>query len=566
MVDTHRLSSATLEAMAEGDSDLAVVEQLRGAYRSRQLISLLAVFKQTEYADVGPLATVGDAWGLLAAAQQVDSRAADLVITLPRTGVWTAEVQRLLGVDTERPLWTSLGYFHQMAAAAAIRAGCDFSISLPVWRGQVLLPSLGMAHVPADGEWSVAEARRVDGRVVIESLAGVVELPRDLSVDGPGWLAFHTVTFGDRVLWLDDIDPYREFVGPVPPRRLSDDEVALWAKSVEDTWQLLTDHHPAIVAELTAGLTTLVPCSTPDYSASHNDAFGSVVLSRPPDATTFAEILVHEFQHNKFGVLLSLVDLLETGADDETRLYAPWRDDPRPPTGMLHGAYSFLAVAAFYRDHSAVVTGRRKRIAQFEFEFHRGRTVEGVQSLLAGADLTELGRRFLDTVRRRLEEWTADPLPADIRVVASRANLDHRLIWRMRQLRPAEEGVAALAEAWLNGGVPPVAVESELVPVLGDVSNPRLAQARTWLSAPETAVTENGADLALLDGDTERAVELYRQQVLAEPESPTHWAGLALASDEKALLCQPELVFQLYQQLRVRGVVADPVELARWLG
>src|SRR4051794_32475119 len=33
-----------------------------------------------------------------------------------------------------------------------------------------------------------------------------------------------------------------------------------------------------------------------------------------------------------------------------------WRDDPRPPFGILHGAYAYLAVTRFWRTETAAAT------------------------------------------------------------------------------------------------------------------------------------------------------------------------------------------------------------------
>jgi HEXXH motif-containing protein len=515
MLDTHRVSLEHLDAMAEGTSSLAVVELLKKVNRSRQLVMLRAVLDRT-LGITTPLPPLDEAWSLLVAVQRRNEAAVDAVITHPRTGWWTATLLRLLNRDDgEQPLWTHVGYLHQMAAAAAIRAGHDFRMCVPVWRGTVMLPTLGIATVPSGAEWDVAEVCSSGGHVTI----GDTRIP-----DGPGWLALRTLRAGELEVCLDDIDPYREFHGPMPPRRLSDDEVATWSESLRHTWQLLSDHHPETAAELASGLTTLVPCMTADYSASHNDAFGSVVLSLPPDATTFAEVLVHEFQHNKFGVLLSLVDLLDPKGDNETpRLYAPWRDDPRPPTGLLHGVVSFLGVTAFYHNQSIMDS---RLIVQFEFEYHRMQTSQAVEILLNETTLSELGQRFLSKARDQLLRWATVPLPDHIREAAQRACDDHRLSWRIRHLRPRDADV--IADAWLNERSKPV-VE------------------------PNT------------HEENEAAVKLCRQEILARPESVTAWAGLALASEDKTLQDRPELVFAVYQEIRSRGGTADPLRLAEWL-
>jgi uncharacterized protein len=54
-------------------------------------------------------------------------------------------------------------------------------------------------------------------------------------------------------------------------------------------------------------------------------------------------MLVHEFQHAKLFALSDLYDLVDTSSS--IRLRVPWRDDPRPPEGVLHGIYAHLALA-----------------------------------------------------------------------------------------------------------------------------------------------------------------------------------------------------------------------------
>jgi HEXXH motif-containing protein len=594
MLDTHRVSLMSLDAMAEGRSDPAIVEQLRRANRSRQLTLLRAVLDRARVLvpDMAPSPSLEEAWTLLADAQQRDEAAADQVIAHPQTGVWAAKALRRLGkgnaADGDPPIWADLGYLHQLATAAAIRAGHDFQSRVPVWRGTVMLPTLGLADVQSRREWDFAQVHGEHGHVLVRGPAGSVQLPDNRAVDGAGWLALRTLRTGGCELWFDDLDPYREFDGPIPPHRLPACEVDLWAGSLRETWLLLTEHHPAIAAELATGLTTLVPRAPADrltpFSASHIDAFGSVVLSRPSDATTFAAVLVHEFQHSKFGALLTMVDLLDPAGDNDIpRLYAPWRDDPRPPSGVLHGVFSFLGVTAFYREHYPVETGLPSRAAQFEFAYRREQTMHAADTLLADAAPSALGHRFLSTARDRLQAWGAEPLPQDVRAAAHRANVDHQLSWRLRHLRPPTAVVAELAQAWLRHRPKPVVAPAAplLRPSTDFPVHPRLALARTWLTEPdlydiyraepELAMAEIAgttvADLALIDGDTGTAAELYRQQILARPDSSAAWAGLAMASADEVLLSQPELVYAVHQEIRARsGVVPNPARLARWLG
>jgi HEXXH motif-containing protein len=575
--------------MAEGRSDPAIVEQLKRANRSRQLTLLRAVLDRARTLATAP--SLDEAWALLADVQQRDEAAVELIIGHPQTGFWAAKALRRLGkpnaAEGDPPIWAELGYLHQMATAAAIRAGHDFRSRVPVWRGMVMLPTLGLADVQSRREWDFAQVYAEQGNVLIRGPAGSVQLPENRSDDAPGWLGLRTLRTDGCELWIDDLDPYRQYNGPIPPRRLSTAEIGLWANSLQETWRLLNEHHPATAAELATGLTTLVPRTAADrftpFSASHNDAFGSMGLSRPADPMTFAASLVHEFQHSKFGILLTLVDLLDPAADNDTpRLYAPWRDDPRPPVGVLHGLFSFLGVTAFYRERAAVEAGPSARAAQFEFAYRREQTLEAAETLLTEAVPSVLGHRFLSTARDQLRTWEAEPLPEDVCRAAHRSNVDHRLSWRLRHLQPPSGLVSNLAQAWLRHRPRPVLapVTPRLNPSTESTTDPRLILTRTWLlepdlyeiyrAEPELAMAEiNGAeaaDLALIDGDAATATELYREQILARPEFLSGWAGLALASNETVLLDMPELVFAVHKEIRARsGVATCPLRLARWL-
>jgi hypothetical protein len=143
--------------------------------------------------------------------------------------------------------------------------------------------------------------------------------------------------------------------------------------------------------------------------------------------------------------------------------------------------------------------------------------------------------------------------------------------------------VGELAEAWLANRPCPLvpAVPPALAPAPGSAGQARLTLTRTWLTdpdlydvyraEPELAMAEisgmSAADLALVDGDTATAAELYRRQLTTEAGSPAAWAGFALATRHPVLLSRPELVHAVHREVRrQRGVPPNPDRLARWLG
>ena len=71
----------------------------------------------------------------------------------------------------------------------------------------------------------------------------------------------------------------------------------------------------------------------------------AVALSDDP--ASLGELLVHEMQHVKLAALADQFDLFDRA---DGRLFpVPWRRDPRPIYGLLHGTYAHLAVAELWR-------------------------------------------------------------------------------------------------------------------------------------------------------------------------------------------------------------------------
>ena len=83
----------------------------------------------------------------------------------------------------------------------------------------------------------------------------------------------------------------------------------------------------------------------PHYSGSSNSLFGAMQAGRLSASWITAEVLTHEAAH----MWLSLIEDQEEFADDgwtEQAYLSPWRDDPRPISGVVHGVYVFSMVAA----------------------------------------------------------------------------------------------------------------------------------------------------------------------------------------------------------------------------
>jgi hypothetical protein len=386
---------------------------------------------------------------------------------------------------------------------------------------------------------------------------------------------------------LEDVDPLRARLGLAPTGRLTSAEVAHWQRCLADAWRLLVARHRPDAEILAAVLRVVVPVQ-PDpaaggISATSAEAFGAVAMSAPRDGTALAVGLLHESQHNVLNATRYLFDLHR---DPDAVGYSQWRDDPRPASGILHGAYAYLAVTRFWRTEGG-------RAAAFEFARWRSAVAAAADDLLGGG-LAPAGTRFVSALRDEVRPWLDEPVESDIARLAAGANDDHRLRWRLRNLTVDPAAAQALADAWQRGLPPPQsALVSRLVPAPRralessdrlKLTHRLLRDGPSCLDRPEsppaadpgigggTAGTVGGGqpggaaaagDVAYLRGDVGTALCAYRNEVVERPHDDAAWAGLALVAELRALRERPEVVAAVYRALGERD--QDPIALASWI-
>ncbi|HEY0450702.1 HEXXH motif domain-containing protein [Actinophytocola sp.] len=589
----HRLSWADFDALARGKGRPSAVRRLRRAERSRRLLLLRALLDEvTKTPDLfGPLPSPEEAWDLLARVEARSPAAFDLILAHPYTGSWAGYTIRLLRneITGTWPLWVHIGHFHALAAAAAVHARLNFRADVPLWKGMAALPSLGTVRLPAEGEWSVAKIRGSPGQVDLGNDAGSVRLPATLDSATDQWWHIRRITAqaGPHHLSvrLDDLDPYRGLYEPVPPQRLGPTELAAWQVLIDEAWQLIVDHVPALADTMPVGLDSIVPRPVVTFgnaSASTGEAFGSAIIARQLDAASLAATLVHEFRHIVLGGILHLTRLHDD--DPRARFYVPWRDDPRPLDRVLQGVYAFFGVTEFWRALFRA-DGPDSGRAALEFAYWRAQTWRALTAIRGDTSLTEAGHRFVDGVAARLEPWRAEAVPTSMAETAGALAADHHAGWRLRHLRPRPDLVARTTEAWLAGRSRPPAVDAAPDPAPTPVPDGEWSHARTDLirlgldptsrTEARTAVPDaTDADLAYAAGEHAAAAAGYRGELAANPDRPTALVGLGLAlaargidPAARALLGHPELVRAVHRELRAQPHrLPSPEDLAAWIG
>lgn len=115
------------------------------------------------------------------------------------------------------------------------------------------------------------------------------------------------------------------------------------------------------------------------------------------DIYELADSLIHEHRHQKLYLLGRQVELV---AADRPLVASPWREEPRPPSGLLHAAWVFVELLRFWRyvdQHSAQDVRARAavQIATTEQRLNKA------WQTLATVQLTPAGLRLVELLRER---------------------------------------------------------------------------------------------------------------------------------------------------------------------
>ncbi len=493
------MSLEQFDSLAAGNWDQATAQELRNNELSIRMLNLHALWREVRGRPeaIGPLAPLDTAMRLLSTAEAADPDAVRDLLVHPTVGMWLAHTRsRLRGdavvVDEMRPLWADVGYAHTLAAVAAQRVGHEVSLEVPMYDGRVMLPTLGRATLPSGSGkvWRTAEVHTADGSLAVSHAGDTLVMPDCPEEDAPGWEGARWLTFeaSNGQTWkvlLDDLDEFSGLQGPITPVRLKEPGVEAWRRVLGGAWELLAIHHPTEAGQITGigGLRTIVPeLPRPrfqPYSSSSGYSTGSATMSRPYEAVEAAVTLVHEYcGHTVLNLALHLLQLVEQQQDGLNQNYAPWRDDPRPTVGLLHGVTAFLAVVTFWHDEQqrlggSLVPESGRALAGLEFADWGGKVYNGAVELLTrSAELTDHGQRFAHKLLQRVEPLQEAVLP-DSRLIAYALSLDHVLRWGNHHVRVAEGPLEEAARSWAAGSPEPPPGLFEQLPDLVPNSNAR---------------------------------------------------------------------------------------------
>jgi uncharacterized protein len=388
---SHVLAEGAFDRLAAGPGDPAAMAALAEAHWSVTRALVAAVASDLDGGpgrDLGRAAAQG--WMLLSALDTERPRAVREVLTYPFVRAWATQCLRPAG-NADREL--DHAHLAGLAAAAALRAGIEAELVLPVRRGSIYLPSVGALAVGANA-----------GHVSVVRVS-----PSGLSsrCDARGWQSVRRVAAAGMSVTVDDIDPFRDCQAWDAAGRLPAATWKSWRLALAAAAGQLAAELPAYADVIGAGLRCVVPMrsQSPGHrqSGTAPRAFGAVAVALPGDTSALAALLLHEMQHVKLAALGDLIDLFDRA--DSRRFAVPWRADRRPVEGVLHGTYAHLAVAELWRSRAPRLPAGP---ARQHFRMYRSWVEEGIEVLLNAGALTPAGKRFVNGMRETAEAWAYD--------------------------------------------------------------------------------------------------------------------------------------------------------------
>ncbi len=517
----------------------------------------------------------------------------DKIAAHPLFWLCITECLQPYNLDRRRAALQNLGSF---AAAAAIKAGReDFSVIVPVCERAVHLPGLGRAYLDSDN--SLAVVRATKGAVTISDGERVVTVPQT-GQTAPGWESIRRVRLlaGEQALDLeiDDLRPPSENLYSAPnASRLSEERYGEWVRSLQGGWEILCDRFPeyaAVVGRLTR---YVVPAADmprgQGHSATRNNIPGGISMTMPADGEAAALTFVHEaVGHDRLNHLL-LLARIDSGAATNRLFLAPWRDDPRPPYALVHGAMAHLQVAEYLRMRREHITDPTRRLLiDIEYARWRKQVLHTSRVLRDSGYLNEDGLALLNCLDEHTAGWQADQIQPEAERIARFLTADHKASWRLNNLAVNREALWTLQVAWQHRGV--ISGDTVAASIHGDRDVSRTGRyGREILlrrgireagyleyllenpqELPGDLPQSSLADVRLLTGSAVWAREEYCRMVREDPGNMDAWSGLAMTffdePDEpgaQILRETPEVVAGLAQQLGKFGFY--PLDIAAWL-
>lgn len=194
-----------------------------------------------------------------------------------------------------------------------------------------------------------------------------------------------------------------------------DEQIARQARLVvEKALAIIDEWRPALGAEIRTACRAIQfvrdPLAHPDkiVSFSDNAVPGALYVSvlqgdQLIDPYDLADSLVHEHRHQKLYLLERIAPMTEP---TEEKVASPWREDLRPPSGLLHAVFVFVELRRLWTYIRDKGPARLHNRAINQLRETDGHLADAFRTLEA-CPLTSAGRALVEVLKRAVEREVA---------------------------------------------------------------------------------------------------------------------------------------------------------------
>ncbi len=222
-----------------------------------------------------------------------------------------------------------------------------------------------------------------------------------------------------------------------------------WNDSIEKSVSLIKNCNELLFEEIITTIKVIVPVAAENVdvhsSASYKNIPGMIVLSLTSDISILAEAIVHEYHHLKLYLIQNL-DPLISGDADTAVYYSPWRKDPRPLNGILHGTYVFFQVLYFWClfFSKGLKLLNEERIKQRVFMIKKQLDIS-LKTLIDNAVFTQIGGTYIKKIYTDFGQMklSDEKLDEKIKVNINKVITDHYNNWETENRKIIDQSAEA---------------------------------------------------------------------------------------------------------------------------
>lgn len=339
----------------------------------------------------------------------------------------------------------SLSYLSHLVLAGYMLAGQEIELAIKITDREYLsVPGTGLSYVLPAGFntatmlLTAAVRERVDGKFSLMVGSGVMP-PKQLSfIIQSGrvrpiysedsisrhWLSTVELAHGDFEIdnrdnrFLNNWVTHEVYPQGIEVTTAQDAEIPLWQQRLTEAFEIMEKCNPLIAEELIFILRSIVPVtsnhSEQSISCSNRDFWGAIQMS-PHPGIALTEVLTHEYRHNILNAIMDADPVVDESSPREAIFYSPWRKDPRPLHGLIHGIYSFMEVVGFYQSYLERYGPRAPQadLAEERFVSNAYRLKIAADEFGQHAKLTPFGHEFFEGIQRRVDKFEQDAFSLD---------------------------------------------------------------------------------------------------------------------------------------------------------